>query len=324
MGDTRPPAGTGVNPVLNTGVRGGAPADPIAGDRQHQGSGQDRMTTGQFDREWDGRRKPVQGDLNARAERVDQMIDNNSIVGGQTIPDRGNTVFSQWPSRLVGPHPYDQEAHLRSQFIEDKNGIPHVPGQGIAIVDDKYFRYQDDKRKMLQQADFEAWLMSQVDFSSPEKVKYWKEEFPEMFAERERLWENQIDIQKQYAKINMRGAQGLNDWMLLYMIQRGLIQLPTGPLWQPSSVIKTDFERGLFSWKNFLPHKKTSGLDSYVGRVNFADPTSGQAGRSSFVPGMTGVTGAPVLGRNDLSGMWSQIRGGVGTTGGAPQTTTRP
>jgi len=89
-------------------------------------------------------------------------------------------------------------------------------------------------------------------------------------------------------------------------------------------VIKTDFERGLFSWKRFLPTKTTSGLDSYVGRINYADPLSAQAGRPSFVPGrMQNLKGAPVLGRSDFSGMWSSIAGGVGgTTGGAPNTTT--
>ncbi len=286
------PAAPGAGPAAGAGT-------PISVNEQHQGSGAGRLDSTHYDRPgtYDGRRIPPKGDIGRHAEQVEKQIDSHAVVGGQVVEDRGKTVYTQWPTKLVEADPQDQHYHLRSQFIKTGPGnVPYVEGQGVAMVGEDYFAYQDRKRKMLQRADFESWLMSQVDYSSPEKVAYWKEKFPRLFEARESLWKDQQEIQSRFALIQMRGPQDEDDYILIYMLQRGLLKLPKGPLWQPSGVLQDTFERGLFNWKRFFPAKMSDNTPSYVGQFNYANPLSDHSsGRSWFVPANTtlGNVGAP-------------------------------
>jgi hypothetical protein len=164
---------------------------------------------------------------------------------------------------------------------------------------------------MIQKGDFDAWLMSQMDLSTPEKMEYWRTKFPDIFQAREELWRQNQDLITQAALINMRGPISRDDYLFLYMLSRGYINLPDVPSYQPESVRSdTTFTRGMFSFYRMLPWVNSDNTSApvaktAVGKIDWKNPLNkfDGGGAVTFLPG-----GDAALGEDaELARFYGQI-----------------
>jgi hypothetical protein len=173
---------------------------------------------------------------------------------GTVVPDIQGTTASRFPSRVGHGDPRDDTMALKAQMLKDG---PVLPGVGMAYATNEDFQYFRDKELAEREADFKRFFLSNIDLSTPEKQDYYQRLYPEIFSERESLAEKQIEHQAHMMKINLRGPRNMEDWMFLYGLDRGFIQVPQGPIWDPENLLKTSFEGGLFSIRKILPRNPT-------------------------------------------------------------------
>jgi hypothetical protein len=171
---------------------------------------------------------------------------------GTRVDDLQGTVASKFPSRVAHGDPRDETMALKARML-GSNENPVLPGVGMAMATDKDFQYFRDKELAEREADFKRFFLSNIDLSTPEKQDYYQRLYPEIFSERESLAEKQIEHQAHLMKINLRGPRNMEDWMFIYGLERGFIQIPEGPIWDPENLMRTSFEGGLFSIRKILP-----------------------------------------------------------------------
>jgi hypothetical protein len=228
--------------------------------------------------------------MNQTDHPVEGFLRRNAPQLGQRMPDRGQTAAGQFANVIEKGDPRDERYALRGQLL-GPSGNPVLPGVGMAMATDSDFEYFHKKALDAQEADFKAWFLAQMDLSTPEKQAYWQSQFPEVFQEKQRLLESQVDIQLRLAKIRMLGPKNKEDYMLLWAIQRGFIKLPAGPLYDPSKQAVKEFHEGLFNIKKLFARsgkgeyglwdgtKRNGGpADATLNaNVNFSDPLSNTA-----------------------------------------------
>lgn len=239
---------------------------------------------------------------------VNDYLSRQSPDLGTVIPDLNNTTSSRFPSRVGHGDPRDETMALKAQMLQ---GGVDLPGVGRAMATDSDFQYFRDKELAEREADFKRFFLSNIDLSTPEKQDYYQRLYPEIFSERESLAEKQIEHQAHLMKINLRGPRNMEDWMFLYGLERGFIQIPKGPIFDPDNLLQNSFEGGLFSIRKILPRdgknvplitnaattpQKPGGFE-----FNWKSPTNFNAG----VP-FVGRSGIPF--RSDRDGaMWTDF-----------------
>lgn len=159
--------------------------------------------------------------------------------------EAGN-VNANFPVQLGSTDPQDQRYYLQQQLTNESGIVPKV---GLSIVDKDFYDYAARKMKMTQMNEFQAWLMKQMSFDTPEQAEYWYTHFPWALQ----LRFNEIDrvsmLQNQDAKIQVAGPQTEDDWMFLFMKQKGLINIPKNPVHQLgiADYPTKSYIRGIFS-----------------------------------------------------------------------------
>lgn len=194
-----------------------------------------------------------------KGRAVENFLRSHAPTLGQVQPDQQLTTASKFPSMIEHGDPRDQRYALVREMVDD-NGV--IPGFGKYQASSADLAYIDDKIKDAQEADFKAWFLSQMDLSTPEKQHYWQQKFPEVFQEKLNLLEKQLDIHYRLAKINLFGHRSMDDYMLSWAIQKGYINMPRGPIFEPENLDKTDFHRGLFNVKKWF-----AGPSVYEGKT---------------------------------------------------------
>ncbi len=181
---------------------------------------------------------------------VRAFIDRYSPQLGQSIAgDSNKGIARQFPNMIEKGDPRDDYYAFKSGLINDK-GI--IPGAGLVVAGDADVSYLRKKGDDSVEAAFKAFLLDQMDLSTPEKQDYWQKNFPWVFEEKIKLVEAQLDLQSKLAKLRILGPRSQEDYMLIFAIQHGYIAVPAGPIFDPDKLEKTDFHRGLFNVKKWL------------------------------------------------------------------------
>jgi hypothetical protein len=207
---------------------------------------------------------------------VNAYLESKAPDLGVRVPDRSNSTSAQFPIKLTNADPRDEIMALKAQMLASnasaggaQNGV--LPGVGMATATTEDFRYFRDKELAERQGDFKRFFLENIDLSDPVHQDYYQRVFPQIFEERETLAEKQIEHQAHLMKINLRGPRNMEDWMFLYGIDRGFIQIPDGPIWDPSKQLANTFEGGLFSIRKILPRtgkERSHMLPGSVGASN--------------------------------------------------------
>jgi hypothetical protein len=125
-----------------------------------------------------------------------------------------------------------------------------VPGVGMAIAGEEFFDYAQRKEEQEMLFDFKKFVAAQADLSSPASAQWWFEKFPWMKELRLEQVNQQGELQKQLARIQITGPQNEEDFMHLYLVNKGLIRVTEQPLHrlgQATDITSSTFRQGFFN-----------------------------------------------------------------------------
>jgi hypothetical protein len=213
-----------------------------------------------------GPNRPAQSNIAAAASNLHSQV--NSFGNDQPVrssnPDAAKGGFASFPARLFTTDSRDHKMALMKASVDEAGVVPNI---GLNMVGPDYWDYLEKKSQMMQYADFKNWLLSDViTTSTPEAQAYWRSKFPELFEEKLNILKEQLDRSARLQKIAVLGPSDMEDFVLLYMIKRGQIQLPTGTPWTKEfipSIDSASWDRALFNPKRFFPNNgniKTPGF----------------------------------------------------------------
>jgi hypothetical protein len=180
-------------------------------------------------------------------------------VATETQKDRNeNAAF---PVQLGSTDPEDQKWALRNKVMtaagNPANGV--LQGVGQVVADDSFFDYAKRKKDQEVLYDFYRFVMSNAKLDTPEAAQWWFGKFPWMRDMRLAEIDKQAELQKTLARIQITGPESEDDFMLLFLIRNGTIQLPNYPLHKMGvdRPVAKDFETGFFSPFSKPPWTKT-------------------------------------------------------------------
>lgn len=181
-------------------------------------------------------------------QQLSQIATPKNVFKVTNARDPNAAVNQNFPVSLGTPDPQDERYFLQKQLVGN-NAMGVIPGVGQAIVGPEYFDYVKRKEEVVQQAEFQSWLMKQADFSTPESSEYWYQHHPWMLTKRVEQVNRVADLQKQIGSINIQGPQTEDDWKLLFAIHKGLVQVPTmAPhMLNQDPTITSNYITGMFS-----------------------------------------------------------------------------
>lgn len=165
------------------------------------------------------------------------------------------------------------------------NGMPNDPVPGALLKDFKVqltpqdVEWLEERRRTKEQIEFDDWLTQRVDIANPAENRWLQEKYPEFWSRRERYIDDKINIEARLAKIRARGANSIEDYKLLFALQKGYVSAATSPLWFGHTAGGNRYRKGWLSLARETG-TLTNGSQSMSNLVNgatwpfLADPLS--------------------------------------------------
>lgn len=200
-------------------------------------------------------------------------------------------VPNQQPSRFSVPlmpyTPDDIKYRNRSQVLNEgapagnpaqnnPYGAVSVKGVGVSLADSAFFAYAEQKREAEQWSEFQQFIYSQVDFSTPAKRAWWEKKFPEYAQKAYANLEKQKQLELELDSIRIRGYKNMDDMWLKFLYDKGLL-----PGFMGDKVSASNADWLLYDYENMreqigLPADPVTGADPArsrpVGGANPAPP----------------------------------------------------
>jgi hypothetical protein len=148
----------------------------------------------------------------------------------------------------------DTHLLLKHEYAKQRaNGGDAALDIGEPHLNDRDLGAFEDLQKQKQKVSFAAWLSSYLNVADPATQRLVAEIMPEYYTDREAVIENQAELQKNLALIRMRGPQSKQDFLMIYLLSTGQIQMPKGSIFEPQSwsYDNTDFTRGMFNPRRY-------------------------------------------------------------------------
>lgn len=182
----------------------------------------------------------------ALLEQFNALQNPNNVY---RVPGRTNTDASNFPVQLGGYNgKEDQKWSIRSQLVDQNTGV--VGGVGQAIAPEEYFSYIQSKEEELSANSFIAWVMNQVDLSTPASAAWWYSHYPWLKQLRLDYAKKQHDLDWKLTELEINGAQNDEDMMVIYALETGRLKAPDTPTWKlysSATGIQDNYVAGLFS-----------------------------------------------------------------------------
>ena len=137
---------------------------------------------------------------------------------------------NEFPIVPVPKDPYDDTANIKAQYADGDQ----VGKNWVIPFEQADAQYLLRKRNAQEKAQFDAWVMQKYDITDPGQNMILQGIAPELFQRREEVIDSQQALVSAYAKLRLRGAKSLSDLELEWLIETGRLELPKGPIWQPS------------------------------------------------------------------------------------------
>jgi hypothetical protein len=171
--------------------------------------------------------------------------------------DRKRDWNRQVPVVVGKPSPHDRMFDIKQQYIAGQLRNPEDGRQiakdslGIALFDESDKGYLLEKEKQAQEIELVSFAESLYNLDDPATAALVAEKIlPDVYSRREAEIDKQARIQAALAKIRLHGGFPRNkgEIDLLYAIQKGLIPMPQGALWDFNNWNKNnDVQRGIFN-----------------------------------------------------------------------------
>lgn len=182
-------------------------------------------------------------------KRVDEFYDlmDAAQESGPVIPDLDLTApppntnafqdfvlknQGKFPIRPLPKDPYDTVWKIKQDLKEGN----YVSAARPLPVTEEDLRYLKGKAAAEDYTAFLTWEASKYDLSDPATKEWFHKVCPSYFEQREQLIDDMIDLQAKYAKIRLRGPRSEDDLKLEFLIEKGDIELPNGPIWDPITI----------------------------------------------------------------------------------------
>jgi hypothetical protein len=173
---------------------------------------------------------------------------------GQRLPDRNNegranqggSEAASFPARYLQPDDRDDYMQIKGELAG--------PGRPAPVTDEDVSAVLR-KRAAFEVAKQEDWFQNSWKFNSsdPNKQRWAQSVFPEYFARREQVIDEQTLLQNQLAKIKLRGPRSREDLDLLYAIDMGLVNPDERAIWNiQGDTMANPRRRGVFSPRRVL------------------------------------------------------------------------
>lgn len=211
------------------------------------------------------------------------------------------------------PQDYPQVVHPNDKRDTKYDLLSVIKPRATYAVTDKDVQYIEDKEKARQYAEFLGFMRTQFDMSDQAEAWIARQTFPDMFDGPQKYFDAMMDNVKTFTKINMRGAQSMDDYFFLWKLLTGTIHIPKGftsdqltealPVIQDSLQSRNKFfnnNRGLFNPRRYMESSRVNRARARYGRdpENSANPF---APNRDITRG-TGATGASeFFGGNDVN-----------------------
>lgn len=178
---------------------------------------------------------PVIPDLDVSTKKDPNMNDFHDFI----LKNQG-----KFPIRPLPKDPYDTMWKIK-QDLKQGN---YVSAARPLPVTEEDLRYLKGKAAAEDYTAFLTWESSKYDLSDPATKEWFHNICPSYFEQREQLIDDMIDLEAKYAKIRLRGPRSEDDLKLEFLIEKGDIQLPNAPIWDPITIYsKSDVIPGQMS-----------------------------------------------------------------------------
>lgn len=135
----------------------------------------------------------------------------------------------KFPVRPLPKDPYDTMWKIK----DDLRSAGYANAARPLPVTEEDLRYLKGKAAAEDYTAFLTWEASKYDLSDPATKEWFHKVCPSYFEQREQLIDDMIDLQAKYAKIRLRGPRSEDDLKLEFLIEKGDVNLPVGPVWDP-------------------------------------------------------------------------------------------
>jgi len=169
----------------------------------------------------------------------------------QDIDTNDRTAF---PMKVGETDPRDNKYAIRKRLVGANGGTGAgqavIPGVGLAIADEDFFDYAEGKEQQEMLFDFKKFVAAQADLQTPAAAAWWYENFSWLKDEKIAELDQQAELQKKLAKIQIMGPQNEEDMLTLYMVNKGLIKVTDKPLHrlgEAQDITSTTFKQGFFN-----------------------------------------------------------------------------
>ncbi len=214
--------------------------------------------------------------LDAGISRLDEKFKEPQRVGAEGADAQGPSEF---PAQYTSSDAYDNSIAIKKTLAAD----PRILGD--VSVSDADVAWLERKRRETERANFHDWFLKSVDVSDPLHAKWAREQMPDVWQMRLAEIDRDAEIQKQLAKMSLQGGpNSMEDWMLLYQINKGDVAIPSGPLWDPSRPQNNEesFRRGLFNPKRYAKPVPTVNAERLGALKQYISPPPGSGPAGKF------------------------------------------
>lgn len=149
----------------------------------------------------------------------------NQGVTGLYTPNPADWFWNNWISNAKA-----NNMQVGTEFTE--GGV--MPKLGKVFLPEHFWTWAQSKQEQAFQEDFNRFVFSQVDVTTPAGRAYWEKKFPGYTQQVYNAWALKMQTQAKLAEIQIKGFQNEGDLWFAYLYQNGymdrLLTPPTNRL----------------------------------------------------------------------------------------------
>jgi hypothetical protein len=223
-------------------------------------------------------------------------VQNNNVPAQSTLSYPRAGLKSRTPQA-------DQRIKNKIDLIDPVTGRTPF---GTVVATDSDFQALEDKRKLAEEANFDAWLGENFHKGDVAARKWLQQTVPDYYAVREKEIDDRAEFAKMVAKVKLRGPQTTEEMVLVYGLSEGKIKLEPG--WnvigyvEPDAVNPTQADRqNRFASSLLGPMKYQSQYARTQNATNPVNPFRQAQGQAANAGGAMwpGVMGGANAGSNN-------------------------
>lgn len=169
----------------------------------------------------------------------------SAAQGGTTTHTQASVQENANPAQMTASYPRaglssrtpeaDQRMRTKMQMMDPNTGRTPF---GTVMATDADFKILEQKRKLVEEANFDAWLGQNFHKGDVTSRKWLQEVVPDYYDAREKEIDDRAEFAKMVSKIKLRGPKTTEEMVLVYGLSEGKIELQPG--WNVIGYVEPD------------------------------------------------------------------------------------